>query len=136
MEKEKLVELACLASKKAYVPYSAFQVGASLLTKSGKVYTGCNIENASYGLTNCAERTCMFTAYADGVKKEDIVAFCVYSKKESLVSPCGACRQVMMELLPSDCKIYMAYGKDYNIIETSLKELLPFSFTSEDLNNV
>ena len=130
MEQKEILELAFKAMDNAYAPYSNYHVGACVACKDGKYFLGANIENASYGLTNCAERTCMFTAYADGVKKEDIVAFCVYSKKESLVSPCGACRQVMMELLPLDCKIYMAYGKDYNIIETSLKELLPFSFTS------
>ena len=76
---------------------------------------------------------CLFSAVADGVKKEDIVAFCVYTSNETLASPCGACRQVMEELLPKECKIYIAYGKDVNIYETSMKELLPLSFSSEDL---
>lgn len=133
MDKVKLANIAKEASNNAYAPYSNFKVGASLVTKDNKVYKGCNVENASYGLTNCAERTCLFSAVADGVKKEDIVAFCVYTINETLSSPCGACRQVMEELLPKECKIYIAYGKDVNIYETSMEELLPLSFSSEDL---
>ena len=135
MEQVKLANIAKQASENAYAPYSNFKVGASLVTKDGKVYKGCNVENASYGLTNCAERTCLFSAYAAGVRANDIDSFAVYSKNESLVAPCGACRQVMVELLPQDCKIYMVYGKDINIVETSIKELVPFAFSSEDLNN-
>ena len=133
MDKNTLVKLAYEASLNSYSPYSNFPVGAALVTKDGRVFQGCNVENASYGLTNCAERTCLFSAVADGVKKEDIAAFCVYTKNETLASPCGACRQVMAELLPVDCKVYIAYGKDVNIYETSMKELLPLSFSSEDL---
>lgn len=133
MDKIKLANIAKEASENAYAPYSKFKVGASLLTKDNKVYKGCNVENASYGLTNCAERTCLFSSVADGVKKEDIVAFCVYTKNETLASPCGACRQVMAELLPLNCKIYIAYGKNVNIYETTMEELLPLSFSSEDL---
>lgn len=135
MDKKQLAKLAQNASLNSYSPYSNFPVGASLITKQGKVYQGCNIENASYGLTNCAERTCLFSAYADGVRANDIEAFCVYSKNETMVAPCGACRQVMVELLPTDCKIYIAYGKELNIVETNLKELVPFAFSSEDLEN-
>ena len=135
MEKEKLVQLAYEASLNSYSPYSKFPVGAALVTKDGKIYKGCNVENASFGLTNCAERTCLFSAYADGVRSNDIALFALYSKNETLVSPCGACRQVMVELLPQDCKIYMAYGKDFKVVETTIKELVPFAFSSEDLNN-
>ena len=123
------------ACNNSYSPYSHFQVGACLVMKDGSFVIGCNVENASYGLTNCAERTCLFSAYAAGVRQEDIDSFALYSKNESLVAPCGACRQVMVELLPKDCKIYMAYGKDVNIVETNLTELVPFAFSSEDLNN-
>ena len=125
--------LALDARLNSYSPYSNFKVGALCILENDTVIKGCNVENMSYGLTNCAERTCLFSAVADGVKKEDIVAFCVYTKNETLASPCGACRQVMEELLPTDCKIYIAYGKDVNIYETSMKELLPLSFSSEDL---
>ena len=107
MDINKLIKEATDASKNTYSPYSNFPVGAALLTKDNKIYKGCNVENASFGLTNCAERTCMFTAYADGVKKQDIVAIAIYSPKDHMVSPCGACRQVMVELLPMDCKVYL-----------------------------
>lgn len=133
--KETLLNEAKKASKNAYVPYSKFQVGASLLTKDGTIYTGCNIENASYGLANCAERTCLFTAYAKGIRKDDIVAFAIYSPCKHLVSPCGACRQVMVELLNANCKVFIGYDDNKNILETSVKELMPYSFTSEDLSD-
>ena len=131
---EKLILKAKEVSKNAYIPYSNFPVGASIKTKDGNYYVGCNIENASYGLTNCAERTCLFGAYAHGVKKEDIVMMCIYSPKNHVVSPCGACRQVMSELIPSDCEVILAYGEN-GIIKTNMKELLPLSFTSEDMDN-
>ena len=134
MDYSKLVEIARKASENTYSPYSNFPVGASLVTKDGKYYHGCNVENASFGLTNCAERTCMFSAYADGVRKQDIVALCVYSPKEHLVSPCGACRQVMVELLDENCPIILAYEENKSY-ETTVKDLLPLIFTSEDLEN-
>ena len=135
MDYSKLVVLARKASENAYSPYSNFPVGASLVTKDGKYYHGCNVENASFGLTNCAERTCLFSAYADGVRKDDIVAICVYSPKEHLISPCGACRQVMVELLNEDCEVFLSYGKDNYTYVTNVKELFPLMFTSEDLEN-
>ena len=131
---EKLILKAKEVSKNAYIPYSNFPVGASIKTKDGTYYVGCNVENASYGLTNCAERTCLFGAYAHGVKKEDIVMMCIYSPKNHVVSPCGACRQVMSELIPSYCEVILAYGES-GIIKTNMKELLPLSFTSEDMDN-
>ena len=134
MDYSKLVEIARKASENTYSPYSNFPVGASLVTKDGKYYHGCNVENASFGLTNCAERTCMFSAYADGVRKDDIVALCVYSPKEHLVSPCGACRQVMVELLDENCPIILAYEENKSY-ETTVKDLFPLMFTSEDLEN-
>ena len=133
MDINKLIKEATNASKNTYSPYSNFPVGAALLTKDNKIYKGCNVENASFGLTNCAERTCMFTAYADGVKKQDIVAIAIYSPKDHMVSPCGACRQVMVELLPMDCKVYLAYNDNKDIYETTVKELMPLTFSSEDL---
>ena len=135
MDKNTLVKLAYEASLNSYSPYSNFPVGAALVTKDGRVFQGCNIENASYGLTNCAERTCMFSAYAAGVRQNDIAGFALYSKNESMVAPCGACRQVMVELLPVDCKIYIGYGSEFKVKETTLQELVPFAFSSEDLNN-
>lgn len=135
MNLEKLINVAIETSKNAYTPYSNFKVGASLVTKDGRYFGGCNIENASYGLCNCAERTCLFSAYAAGVKKEDIVAFCEYSPKEHLVSPCGACRQVMSELLLPDCPIYLVYGQNKNVIETTINKLMPLTFKKEDMDN-
>ena len=134
MDYSKLVEIARKASENTYSPYSNFPVGASLVTKDGKYYHGCNVENASFGLTNCAERTCMFSAYADGVRKQDIVALCVYSPKEHLVSPCGACRQVMVELLDENCPIILAYEENKSY-ETTVKDLFPLKFTREDIEN-
>ena len=135
MDKVKLANIAKEASNNAYAPYSNFKVGASLVTKDNKVYKGCNVENASYGLTNCAERTCLFSAVADGVKKEDIAAFCVYTSNETLASPCGACRQVMSELLPLNCKVVVACGDNNKYVEMEVKDLLPYLFSNEDLNN-
>ena len=135
MDLDKLIKVAIDASKNSYSPYSKFKVGASLLTKEGQYFGGCNVENSSYGLTNCAERTCLFSAYAAGVRKEDIVAFVEYSPKEHLVSPCGACRQVMSELLDLDCPVYIVYGSKPTIVKTTIRELMPLTFTKEDIDN-
>ena len=131
---ERLIEAAKKASENSYSPYSMFPVGASLITKDNKIYQGCYVENASFGLTNCAERTCLFTAYTDGIRKDDILAMCIYSPKHHIVSPCGACRQVMVELLNVDCKVILVCGSGERI-DTTVKELLPLMFTNGDLNN-
>ncbi len=123
------------AAKNSYSPFSRFAVGAAVITPSGKIYKGCNVENASFGLTNCAERTCMFTAYADGVKKEDIEAIAIYTPQDHAVFPCGACRQVMVELLSPECKVIIGYKDNEDIVISSVSELIPFSFTSEELKN-
>ena len=94
----KVIEAATLARENSYAPYSKFRVGAALLLKNGEIIRGCNIENASYGLCNCAERTALFTAYAKGYRKDDIVAMSISGDTEGPISPCGACRQVMSEL--------------------------------------
>ena len=131
---EELLNIAKEASKKAYCPYSKFPVGASILYESGNVYVGCNVENSSFGLSLCAERNAISSAIAFG-ENSKILKIAIYSPKSKKCYPCGACRQVMVELLPVDCKIYIAYGKELNIVETSLKELVPFAFSSEDLQN-
>lgn len=111
----------------AYAPYSNFKVGASLLLKNGKIINGCNVENASYGLTNCAERTTLFKAISMGYKKDDFVSLLILANTSKPVSPCGACRQVMSELLPSDTLIILTnLNKDY--LEVSVKDLLPYTF--------
>lgn len=130
-----LVNLAIEAREHAYVPYSGFAVGAALLTKAGKVYQGCNIENSSYGPTNCAERTAFFTAVYEG--ERDFEAIAVVGGKagspiSELCAPCGVCRQVMREFCKDDFKIFLSKG-DGKVLETTLTQLLPLSFSKEDL---
>ncbi len=127
-----LMEAAVKAMENAYVPYSKFRVGAALLLKDGRVITGCNIENASYGLCNCAERTALFKVYSEGITKDDIVAMSVAGATETPISPCGACRQVMAELLNSDTPIYLTNLKG-DVKRVCVKELLPYSFSGSDL---
>lgn len=121
-----LVDLAIVASKQAYVPYSNFPIGAALKTADGTIYTGCNVENASFGLTNCGERTAIFKAVSEGHR--DLVELAVYGQTEEPVSPCGACRQVMVEFFKSDSKITLV-AKNGQTVEMTVGELLPYSFT-------
>lgn len=114
----------------AYVPYSKFPVGAALLTKDGKIYTGCNIENASYPLTNCAERTAIFKAVSEGdVEFETLL---VTGGTDGPISPCGACRQVMAEFCSPDMPVILTNTKG-DTSETTVSELLPGAFTSKDM---
>ncbi|MFA7075752.1 MAG: cytidine deaminase [Candidatus Izemoplasmatales bacterium] len=128
----KLYELAKENIKNAYVPYSHFRVSAVLQLKNGETVMGVNIENASFGLSNCAERSALFSAYSSGVRKEDIEAIMVYTDKDYFVSPCGACRQVMNELMEPNAKVFFANSKG-EIKELQNKDLLPFGFSKEDL---
>lgn len=133
---EKLIDTAIEQLKFSYTPYSNFKVGAALLTKSGKIYTGCNIENASYTPTNCAERTAFFKAVSEGVMEFD--AICVVGGMNKIMkeyaAPCGVCRQVMMEFCnPEEFQIILATSKDQYEIFT-LKELLPLGFGPDNLN--
>ncbi len=130
-----LVNLAIEAREHAYVPYSGFAVGAALLTKDGKVYQGCNIENSSYGATNCAERTAFFTAVYQGERDFEAIAIVGGKAGEpvsELCAPCGICRQVMREFCRDDFKIILSKG-DGTVLETTLTNLLPLSFSKEDL---
>lgn len=131
-----LLEEAKKARLRAYTPYSKFKVGAALLTKSGKVYHGCNIENAAYSPTNCAERTAFFKAVSEGetdFEKIAIVGAMEDREPDTLCAPCGVCRQVMMEFCePETFKVILANGKG-NILVSSLKEILPFGFGPKDL---
>lgn len=129
---EKLIEQAINARKNAYTPYSKFNVGAALLMKDGKVITGSNIENASYGLSNCAERSALFSAYSQGYKKEDIVMMAIAGDTKEAISPCGACRQVMHELINDNVKIYLT-NLTGDTLETTTKELLPYAFSEVEL---
>ncbi|EMI11363.1 cytidine deaminase [Anoxybacillus gonensis] len=130
MNKQQLIEAAKQARERAYVPYSKFKVGAALLTKNGKVYGGCNIENASYGLCNCAERTALFKAYSEGDHEYAMLA--VVADTERPVPPCGACRQVIVELCDPNMPVILANMKG-DMQETTVKELLPGAFSKEDL---
>ncbi|WP_413380137.1 cytidine deaminase [Alkalihalobacillus sp. 1P02AB] len=131
MEKDKLIKEALKARENAYVPYSKFPVGAALLMDDGQIYHGANIENASFGLTNCAERTALFKAYSDGNTKVKAVA--IVADTEGPCSPCGACRQVMIELCEQTTSVYLS-NLSGEIQETTVTELLPGAFTSEDLH--
>jgi len=121
--KQKLIDAAKNVSKNAYVPYSGFQVGAALLTKSGEIFTGCNVENSSYGLTNCAERTAIFKAVSEG--ETEFTELVIFSNTDELFYPCGACRQVISEF-SSDLKVTIVSLKDK--FETNISELLPHGF--------
>ena len=131
MNIEQLIEEAKKARDKAYVPYSKFGVGAALLTNDGKVYQGCNIENAAYSMCNCAERTALFKAYSEGDRDFQMMA--VVADTDRPCSPCGACRQVISELCPSDMKIILTNLKG-DVQELTVAELLPGAFSPEDLN--
>lgn len=131
--KDQLINLAIKAKEKAYSPYSNFKVGAAVLFENGKIYTGCNIENASYGATNCAERTAIFNAVSDGGRV--LKAIALIGDPNNYTYPCGICRQVISEFAENgDVKIYIVKNStDY--IETTLEEILPGSFTKKDLDN-
>jgi cytidine deaminase len=132
MEKLELIAKAKEARELSYSPYSNFKVGAALLTKDGQVFLGSNVENSSYPLTMCAERNALYNAYMHGYKKDDFVALALCADTEEPCSPCGACRQVMSEIFPSDAPVYMSNLKG-NIKETTVSELLPFAFSDKDL---
>lgn len=129
--KEKLIKEAFVAASRAYAPYSNFAVGAALHAKDGRVFHGCNIENASYGLTSCAERNAVFSAMSQGYKKEDFDMIAIVTNAERLTSPCGACRQVLSELLPLNALVILTNNQER--LEVLVDELIPFKFTSEDL---
>ncbi len=132
---QELIEIAVRQLQFSYTPYSGFKVGAALLAENGIVYTGCNIENAAYTPTNCAERTAFFKAVSEGVR--DFRAICIVGGKNGKLTgyaaPCGVCRQVMMEFCdPEKFDIILATGEDdYKVFK--LKDLLPLGFGSENL---
>lgn len=130
MDYTKLLEMAEEAKEKAYVPYSNFKVGAALLTKSQKVYTGCNVEVASYGATNCAERTAIFKAVSEGEREFEAIA--IASSNEDETFPCGICRQVIVEF-GKDIKIILGNSKKGLVKVYDINELLPHSFTKDDM---
>ena len=133
MTPEELIELAHEAMNHAYVPYSGYRVGAALLTRDGQVYQGCNIENASYTPTVCAERSAFFKAIYDGVR--DFSAIAVAGGKDGIITgffpPCGVCRQVMREFCRDDFTIYMV-GPNGSYLKKTLNEILPYSFSAAE----
>ena len=131
-ERQHLIQLANEVRKNAYVPYSHFHVGAALLAKNGNVYGGCNIENAGYTPSNCAERTALFRAIADGRKPGDFVMLAVVADTDGPVSPCGACRQVIMELGGKDLQVVLANLKG-DVAVYAASALLPGAFDAADL---
>ena len=119
------------AMKDAYAPYSNYHVGACVKCKDGRMFRGVNIENASYGATNCGERSAVFGAYSYGYRKDDIEVLAIVTDGGRIGAPCGICRQVLSELLNEDTPIVLSNGIDMQI--TNIKELLPFSFSKDDL---
>lgn len=136
MNNKELVKIAFDAMQKAYAPYSNYKVGAALLTEANKVYTGCNIENAAYGPTNCAERTAFFKAVSEGEQSFSKIA--IVGGKNGVVTdmfmPCGVCRQVMAEFCDGDFEIIVAKSQDDFKVFT-LKELLPFGFSKNNVKD-
>lgn len=126
---DELILQAEQAMKNAYAPYSGFTVGAALLAKSGKVYTGCNVENASFGVTNCAERTALFKAVSEG--EREFIAIAIVGGKGGQIGdfcyPCGVCRQALSEFTDISFKILLKNGEG-DIISTTLYDLLPNAF--------
>ena len=133
MRAKDLMRLAEAARERAYAPYSNFLVGAALLGKSGKVYLGCNVENAGYSATNCAERTAFFKAISEGEKEFSAIAIVGghRGEKPGFCAPCGICRQVMAEFCPEDFPIVLGTAEDYKI--HTLSSLLPLAFTPDSL---
>lgn len=126
---KELIEAAKKSREFAYAPYSNFKVGAAVLTEDGQIFTGCNVENASYGLANCAERTAIFKAVSEGALK--LVAIAVVADTKNPVAPCGACRQVMSEF--GIGKVIMSNLENLQYTVT-LQELLPYSFEKKHLS--
>ena len=132
--KKQLIETAVKAREMAYAPYSHYKVGAALLAKSGKIYTGCNVENASFTPTNCAERTAFFKAISEGDRQFDMIAIVAGKDGEELsknCTPCGVCRQVMTEFCDKDFKIILGTPDDFKVL--TLEEIMPYSFSATEL---
>ena len=134
MTDKELIELAIKARELAYAPYSNHKVGAALVGKSGKIYTGCNVENAAYSPTNCAERTAIFKAVSEGEREFTAIAIVggIGDSLSERCAPCGVCRQVLSEFCSNDLRIIM--GTPNNITASTLGEILPYSFGKSNLS--
>ncbi len=131
MDYKELISAALRFREKAYVPYSSFKVGAAVLTEEGTIFGGCNIENASFGATNCAERTAIFKAVSEGYKS--IKAIAIVGDMSTYTYPCGICRQVMAEFADGDIPVILIKNEKDYLVKT-LEEVLPGAFTKRDLN--
>ena len=131
MTKEELCQKAREMTKMAYAPYSHFRVGAALECTDGTVFTGCNIENAAYGPTNCAERTAVFKAVSEGYRS--FVRIAIAGETEQFCAPCGVCRQVLSEFDPQLKMEVILVNRDGKTKELTLADLLPYSFGSDNL---
>lgn len=130
-KQQQALDRARAAAENAYAPYSKFRVGAALVCADGEIISGCNVENASYGLTTCAERNAFATAIGQG--RRDFNSILVYTPLKALIAPCGACRQVIAEFLPQDALVTLA--NDYGQSKSwTVAELLPAAFTPDALN--
>lgn len=129
--KETLLKKAFEAMENAYVPYSNYRVGSCVQCKDGSQFMGANIENASYGATNCGERSAIFAAYSAGYRQNDIEAIAIVTSGTTIGTPCGICRQVLSELMHHDTPIYLSNGIES--MDTNMEELLPYSFGKKDL---
>ena len=132
---EKKYQLALDAMKNAYAVYSNFHVGACIVLKNGEYIIGANVENASYGLCNCAERSALFAAYSKGYRKDDILELVVATETKVPSSPCGACRQVICELMNQDAIVTMINPQVQGTISLKVSELLPYQFTGDALSD-
>ncbi len=133
MKIEEKFSLAKKAYENAYAKYSNFQVGAVVIVKNGTYFLGANVENASYGLSNCAERSALFSAYSNGVRKDDIEELVLIGKSNDFLYPCGACRQVISELMNKDSKITL-FRLDGTYKEHQVSDLMPYVFDERELN--
>ena len=131
MEDKEILELAFKAMKNAYAPYSNFHVGACVACKDGNYFLGANIENASYGATNCGERSAVFAAYSNGYRKDDIEKLAIVCDGHRIAAPCGICRQGLCELVGQTMPIYLSNGSDEMV--TCIEQLLPMQFGLEDV---
>ncbi len=132
MEDRELIEQAKKASGHSYSPYSNFAVGAALLLVDGQVVLGTNVENAAYGSTICAERNALGAAISNGFKPCDIKALAIYHDGEKIIRPCGACLQVMAELMGQDGLVIMSSNQGYEKLR--VKDLMPYAFSKEDID--
>lgn len=132
MKYQHLIAEATAARELAYTPYSNFKVGAALLCHDGRIFRGCNVENASYGLCNCAERTAFFSAIAHGCQPGDFAALAVIGQTDGPIAPCGACRQVILELGGNALPVVLT-NLNGDVFETTALEQLPHAFGGRDL---